>query len=220
MLTQIQLYKPRPLGRGNLTNIKLVVFILLSFGYINNSLAADSFGSGGYSHNVLLYKDSMYIAGSNKYGELNYNETGVEYRNFVKFADKISQVSANYSRTAFITKSNKLFYFGWKTGLYDNVAPTLISNNVIDVSLTSTNIYYITNKKVYEFVPKTNITMQLMLQEEPVSLATGTGHLVVLTKNGNVYTYGLNNQGQLCSNNTINKTVLTNVNYYGCNTIS
>ncbi len=197
---------------------KLFLMVVLVVVSISNSFAADGFSAGGYSHNVILSKGSLYVAGNNYYGEIVQPNDVKEYKTFIKLVDKVDAISANYSRTAFISKS-KLYYFGWRASTTDTVTPTFISNNVSDVSLTNTNIYYIANKKVYEFAPKTNTTKELGMTEEPVKLATGTSHLVVLTKFGNVWTYGSNSVGQLCSGDTVNKTAPVGV-FHGCNTIS
>ncbi|XP_053563000.1 regulator of chromosome condensation [Bombina bombina] len=130
----------------------------------------------GGMHTVCLGESgNIYTFGCNDEGALGRDTTeeGSEMQPAkVELSEKVVQVSAGDSHTAALTEDGKVFIFG---SFRDN-------NGVIGL---------------LEPMKKSMIPVQVKINSQVVKIASGNDHLVMLTSEGDLYTSGCGEQGQL-----------------------
>ncbi|XP_007491506.1 regulator of chromosome condensation isoform X1 [Monodelphis domestica] len=130
----------------------------------------------GGMHTVCLGKSGqVYTFGCNDEGALG-RDTSVEGSETVPgrvdLSEKVVQVSAGDSHTAALTEDGRVFLWG---SFRDN-------NGVIGL---------------LEPMKKSMVPVQVQLEAPVIKVASGNDHLVMLTVDGNLYTSGCGEQGQL-----------------------
>uniref|UniRef100_G3W0W5 Regulator of chromosome condensation n=2 Tax=Sarcophilus harrisii TaxID=9305 RepID=G3W0W5_SARHA len=130
----------------------------------------------GGMHTVCLGKSGqVYTFGCNDEGALG-RDTSVEgsetVPGVVNLSEKVVQVSAGDSHTAALTEDGRVFLWG---SFRDN-------NGVIGL---------------LEPMKKSMVPVQVQLDVPVIKVASGNDHLVMLTIDGNLYTSGCGEQGQL-----------------------
>ncbi|KAM8975664.1 regulator of chromosome condensation isoform 2-T2 [Pelodytes ibericus] len=130
----------------------------------------------GGMHTVCLgASGSIYTFGCNDEGALGRDTTeeGSETTPAkVELSEKVVQVSAGDSHTAALTEDGRVFVFG---SFRDN-------NGVIGL---------------LEPMKKSTVPVQVQLSVPVIKIASGNDHLVMLTSDGDLYTSGCGEQGQL-----------------------
>ncbi|XP_072277063.1 regulator of chromosome condensation [Pyxicephalus adspersus] len=131
--------------------------------------------AGGMHTVCLAESGSIYTFGCNDEGALgrDTSEEGSEtVPAKVQLSEKVVQVSAGDSHTAALTEDGKVFLFG---SFRDN-------NGVIGL---------------LEPMKKSVVPIQVEIDAPVVKIASGNDHLVMLTADGDLYTSGCGEQGQL-----------------------
>ncbi|KAM5182363.1 regulator of chromosome condensation [Mantella aurantiaca] len=131
--------------------------------------------AGGMHTVCLAASGTIYTFGCNDEGALgrDTSEEGSETEpGKVQLAEKVVQVSAGDSHTAALTEDGRVFLFG---SFRDN-------NGVIGL---------------LEPMKKSAFPIQVKIDAPVVKIASGNDHLVMLTADGNLYTSGCGEQGQL-----------------------
>ncbi|XP_077337105.1 regulator of chromosome condensation-like [Lithobates pipiens] len=131
--------------------------------------------AGGMHTVCLAVSGSIYTFGCNDEGALgrDTSEEGSETEpGKVQLPEKVVQVSAGDSHTAALTEDGRVFIFG---SFRDN-------NGVIGL---------------LEPMKKSVVPVQVQIDAPVVKIASGNDHLVMLTADGDLYTSGCGEQGQL-----------------------
>ncbi|XP_018103719.1 regulator of chromosome condensation isoform X3 [Xenopus laevis] len=132
--------------------------------------------AAGGMHTVCLgASGSIYTFGCNDEGALgrDTSEEGSEMQpDKVELVEKVVQVSAGDSHTAALTEDGRVFVFG---SFRDN-------NGVIGL---------------LEPMKKSMVPVQVQINAPVMKIASGNDHLVLLTVDGDLYTSGCGEQGQL-----------------------
>jgi len=168
----------------------------------------------GPNYTILLKEQSFYITGDNTYGLIHktddniYNNTHKRWVYNYDICDNITsfrQVSCGKDHFAIVCNmknldvSNAVFFRGLN---YSGQLGTGDNNDIID---NDNDTSY--NMKVCETFTSGNHTDNIRF------VSCGSTHTCVITENFNAYTTGSNTHGELCLNDTDNKTTFTKINH-------
>ncbi len=181
--SDLTLYAGWVIDHGQLHSLKFVV--------LEETLAKDIYVSSPHTTNtqlfMLSYNDLLFGFGTNYVGQLgngkiqNVNNPEIINTLPLNQNEKITQIAPGANFTLVLTSDNRLFIWG------DNTY-NLVSNSYIGP---------------YSHTP-VNITSRIpLLQDELITLIeSGTDSAYVLTSNGRVFSWGMNQYGELGNNDS------------------
>ena len=157
--------------------------------------------SSGGKHTLFLKKDkTLWASGLNNVGQLGINSK-VSKTKPVKVMSKVISYSADYSYNAAVKKDGTLWAWGHNPGNQipgkgiTVLKPVKIAKNCKTVITGRYGIYAIKKDKSFWDISKNK-----KIATKVIKAAGGREHFAFIKKNGDLYTFGLNNFGQLGNN--------------------
>lgn len=166
----------------------------------------------GQHHTVIESNGSVFATGYNRFGEFcttpvaKLGDSTTQYTQIPVY--NVTDVSATAFRTALIT-NGKLKV----CGRFATTVPSL-TQTIKRVEIGADFVAVITDNDQLLVSGLGNTTWHTMTNDLVDNIEAGSNHLVVLTKYGEVYTYGTNNTyGQLGHDATTYKVNISNIKY-------
>ena len=163
---------------------------------INNDFETEAMMSSGNDFAVLLKKDgSVWTWGNNRYGQLGNGKTenvdtyepqrvlGVDG---VGYLQNIKQISVGQNAVNAITEDGKVVSWG-------NNEYAIFSNG----NLTSSPVPVYAKKQIEVTNEEGNKTTEIVDLDNIIQISQGANHVMALAADGTVWTWGINNYGQL-----------------------
>ena len=154
-----------------------------------NNIKANKISCGNEHSLILSTDNNVYAFGSNEDGVLGLkNKTIKSYKpikiNFGEYDQKIKNISAGTVHNLALTNDGKIFSWGSAQGGQLGLSEKFL--------ITHKNF----TKNLYVYKP-TIISPQIFKNSEIIKISCGEAHSVVLTNNGEVYSWGFGSNGQL-----------------------
>jgi alpha-tubulin suppressor-like RCC1 family protein len=140
--------------------------------------------SAGYKHSLFLTSnDQVYSCGYNKWGQLGLNSENLQKKTPILISgfSNVTKASAGHDYSLFLTSNGRVYSCG-----SNNRGQLGLGNTDKQITPTSIDIYYNSDSQqiTYDLITITKIS-------------AGDSHSLFLTREGQVYSCGLNNDGQL-----------------------
>jgi uncharacterized repeat protein (TIGR02543 family) len=185
------------LGNGGSTNSPLPVAILTSGALAGKTIVGVA---GGSAHSYALTSEGLvYAWGHNSYGELGNNGTAsspvpvMVYTNGALSGKKITAIASGENHALALSADGLLFTWGWNNNLQLGNGSTVDYTNVpVAVDMTG-----------------------VLAGKTVVALGTGNMHNQVVTSDGQIFTWGYGEEGQLGNGGTTNSGVPVAVDMNG-----
>lgn len=174
--------------------------------------------SVGHDHTLVLDENGiLWGIGSNTYGQLGQTFNGNIVNRFIRVASRVTEMAAGRRTTIYIANDGHMYGLGdnrWNK-LSESSAKEAISSPVLmakDIAFIGAGehqsvavskkgqLYYIGWRQFVVFQDRTGnskAVCTVMKDTEVVKADIFYSDMVVLTKEGNAYVYGLNNQGSI-----------------------
>lgn len=179
-------------------------------------LTVDSMVSAGNTFGVALKTDgTVWTWGNNTYGQLGNGEienvnieeptrvlavAGNEDEENIRYLENIKQISAGAYTVSALTSDGKVV--SWGRNEHGQLANGVTANSGVPVYV---------QKQIEITDEEGNITKELVDLDNIVSISQGSSHVLALANDGTVWSWGLNNYGQLGIN--VGSTTASNANY-------
>lgn len=185
----------------------------------------------GSQHSLILTKSGdVYVFGKGQFGQLGLgkDKTSVDVPTKINSLPKMKAISTTYSSNLLLADNGDVYAFGsnnlGQLGLNsqtDAFVPTKISgiSNAAAVSTGGNSLILLENGDVYSFgynyggnlgyVPNNNYVLKpqkISTISNAIAIATGARHSLVLLANGDVYSFGKGESGQLGHGDTKDQT--------------
>jgi alpha-tubulin suppressor-like RCC1 family protein len=106
----------------------------------------------------------------------------------------IKQIQISNELIYFFLENDLIFSYNFSTDTLDNI-PTVDKMNFI--ASTSNSLYGFTNQKIYQLLPHSKLIHEFSFHQRIKKVSSGLEHIVILTSNGDLYSFGCGLRGQL-----------------------